>query len=78
MQISDDFDKQMVKSTMKQALEIIEKKFPVDSTEIEIKVFERHSTLLFYFLTKEKGKEPCLEITSDFEDDTTSDSEDEN
>ena len=59
LQISDDFDEQMVKSTMEQALEIIEEKFPVDSSEIEINAFVSES-YVDYRLTKEKAKEPSL------------------
>ena len=73
LQISNDFDKQMVKSTMEQALEIIEKKFPVDPTEIVINAFLVDCRLT---IIKVKGKkEPSLKITS-VEDDITSDSED--
>jgi hypothetical protein len=73
LQISNDCDKQMVKSTMEQALEIIEKKFPVDSTEIVINAFLVDCRLT---IIKVKGKkEPSLKITS-VEDDITSNSED--
>ena len=51
---SYDFNEQMVKSTMEQALEIIQKKFPVDSTEIEIEAD------YCFTIVKEKGKEPSL------------------
>ena len=67
-------DKQLAKSIMEQALEIIEKKFPVDSTEIEIHadVFQCHNlgygrsyVRCHYEMTiiKKKGKEPSLKIT---------------
>ena len=60
LKIPDDFDKSQVKSAMQKALEIIEKKFPFDSTEIEISV---EPTGGFQFtISKEKGKGPSLKI----------------
>jgi hypothetical protein len=67
-------DKQLAKSIMEQALEIIEKKFPVDSTEIEIHAdvsqchnlgYGRSYVRCHYEMTiiKKKGKEPSLKIT---------------
>ena len=59
------FDKLMFQSAMLEALEIIEEKFPFDSTEIEIQADMTHigtSVNYGYGLTiiKEKGKGPIL------------------
>ena len=59
------FDKVMFQSAMLEALEIIEEKFPFDSTEIEIQADMTHTSTSVnygYGLTiiKEKGKGPFL------------------
>ena len=36
LKIPDGFDKPFVKSAMQEALEIVEKKLPLDSTEVKI------------------------------------------
>ena len=77
LKISDGFDKPMVKSAMQEALEIIEKKFPFDSTEIEIYAIVKHISNKVgtgyspakptdgyrFIIIKEKGKGPSLKIT---------------
>jgi len=74
--IPDGFDKPMVKSVMQEALEIIEKKFPFDSTEIEITAFVTHTSTRVetgyspakptdgycFDIIKEKEKGPSLKI----------------
>ena len=67
LEIPDGFDKPMVQIAMLEALEIIEKKFPFDSTEIEIQADMTHTSTSVnhgYGLTiiKEKGKGPSLKI----------------
>ena len=70
LKFTDGVDKPMIKSAMQEALEIIEKKFPFDSTKIEISAVLRHTTQItakltdFYRFTiiKEKGKGPSLKI----------------
>ena len=42
LKFPDGFDKAMVKSVMQKALEIIEKKFPFDSTEMDISAVVTH------------------------------------
>ena len=76
LKIPDGFDKPMVKSVMQEALEIIEKKFPVDSTEMEIKAVVTHTSTRVgtgyspakpkdghcFDIIKKKGKGPSLNI----------------
>ena len=69
LKIPDGFDKPLVKNAMQQALEIIEKKFPFDSTEIKISALLRHTQITAkltdcyrFTIIKEKGKGPSLKI----------------
>ena len=76
LKIPDGFDKPMVKSVMQEALEIIEKKFPIDLTEIEIYAVLKHISNKVetgyspakptdgyrFSIIKEKGKGPSLKI----------------
>ena len=77
LEIPDGFDKPMVKNAMQQALEIIEKKFPLDSTELQIYALVYHTSTRVgtgyspakptdryrFIIIKEKGKGPSLKIT---------------
>ena len=58
LEIPNGFDKPMVQSAMLEALDVIEEKFPFDSTELKIEAKPTDS----YGLTiiKEKGKGPIL------------------
>ena len=58
LEILNGFDKPMVQSAMLEALDVIEEKFPFDSTELKIEAKPTDS----YGLTiiKEKGKGPFL------------------
>jgi hypothetical protein len=76
LQIPDGFDKPMVKSVMQEALEIIEKKFPFDSTEMKISSVVTHTSTRVgtgyspakpidgyrLDIIKEKGRGPSLKI----------------
>ena len=44
LKIPDGFDKPLVKSAMQEALEIIENKFPFDSTEVKIFSVATHTS----------------------------------
>jgi hypothetical protein len=77
LKISDGCDKPMGKSAMQEALEIVEKKFQFESTEIEISAVLRHTSTRVgtgyspakptdgyrFIIIKEKGKGPSLKIT---------------
>ena len=76
LKIPDGFDKPMVKSVMQEALEIIEKKFPFDSSEIKISAVVTHTSTRVgtgyspakpsdgycFDIIKKKGKGPSLKI----------------
>jgi hypothetical protein len=76
LKITYGFDKPMVKRAMQEALEIIEKKFPIDLTEIEIYAVLKHISNKVetgyspakptdgyrFSIIKEKGKGPSLKI----------------
>ena len=76
LKVPDGFDKPMVNSVMQEALEIIEKKFPFDSTEMEIKAVVTHTSTRVgtgfsptkpsdgycFDIIKKKGKGPSLDI----------------
>ena len=76
LKITDGFDKPMVQRSMQEALEIIEKKFPIDLTEIEIYAVLKHISNKVetgyspakptdgycFIIIKEKGKGPSLKI----------------
>ena len=77
LKIPDGCDKPMIKSAMQEALEIIEKKCPLDSTELQIYVLVYHTSTRVgtgyspakptdgyrFILIKEKRKGPSLKIT---------------
>ena len=77
LKFSNGVEKPMVKSAMQEALEIIEKKFAFDSTEIKISAVLRHTSTRVgtgyspakptdghrFIIIKEKGKGPSLKIT---------------
>ena len=77
LKIPDGCDKPMIKSAMQEALEIIEKKCPLDSTELQIYVLVYHTSTRVgtgyspakptdgyrFIIIKEKGKGPSLKIT---------------
>ena len=44
LKIPDGFDKPFVKSAMQEALEIVEKKLPLDSTEVQIYTVVAHTS----------------------------------
>ena len=76
LKIPDGFDEPMVKSVMQEALEIIEKKFPFDSTEMKISSVVTHTSTRVgtgyspakpidgyrLDIIKEKGRGPSLKI----------------
>ena len=72
LEIPDGFDKPMVQIAMQEAFEIIAKKFPFDSTEIEIEAVMTVITRVetgyspakrhYFTIIKEKGKGPFLKI----------------
>ena len=77
LKFTDGVDKPMIKSAMQEALEIIEKKFPLDTTELQIYALVYHTSTRVgtgyspakptdgyrFDIIKEKGKGPSLKIT---------------
>ena len=77
LKFTDGVDKPMIKSAMQEALEIIEKKFPLDTTELQIYALVYHTSTRVgtgyspakptdryrFIFIKEKRKGPSLKIT---------------